>query len=82
MNNLHWKTKTYLDKALTTGICGSGGDTIGFSFEIYKSKNGKLIDKANIPMEAQEFLYMATSLIHKANNLIEKQDAEGIGIKI
>lgn len=79
--NLHWKTKIFLDKYFTTGICGSGGREY-FSFEIYKSPNKKVIDKARIPAEAYDFLNMATNLIAKANNLIEKEDAQGISSEI
>jgi hypothetical protein len=67
---LHYKTKMALD--LNIGASegcngGSGSEEAGYT---YRSKTEDIM---NIPMEAHQFLEMASTLIHKADVLIRKQ---------
>lgn len=68
---LHYKTKMALDLNVgsSDGCTGGGGsEESGYTYH-----NAKKEDILNIPMEAQQFLDMASTLIHKADVLIRKQ---------
>lgn len=65
---MHWKTQLALKLNLgeVEGSTGGGGSKdVGYTFRD-KNNDGIL----SIPMEAQEFLDMATRLIGKANAII------------
>jgi len=64
---LHWKTKLVLDLKLNRGYTSGGGGEKEFT---YKNKKEETI--VSIPMEAEQFLEMAHTLICKANSCIEK----------
>jgi len=67
---LHYKTKLALQLNLNEvdGCTGAGGsEELGITFN---SKNGDIL---NIPIEANQFLEMASVLIQKADKLIRNQ---------
>jgi hypothetical protein len=69
--SLHYKTKLALDLNISAseGCNGGGGsDESGYTY-----RNEKNEDIVNIPMEAQQFLEMASTLIHKADILIRQK---------